>query len=93
MSEIPTLFVCSGDDGGPRIHPCRRVQESLRAEGVKFDKHVVAGKGSPFPFLREGSREDLEAATGSKKLPALQLADGTVIHGSRAIIGWAGRQK
>jgi hypothetical protein len=28
--EAPTLFVCHGDDGGPRMHPCRRVQEALR---------------------------------------------------------------
>src|SRR3954471_21177929 len=27
MPEQPTLFVCHGDDGGPRFHPCRRVQE------------------------------------------------------------------
>jgi hypothetical protein len=34
MAEIPTLFVCHGDDGGPRVHPCRRVQEALRAAGT-----------------------------------------------------------
>jgi len=33
MAETPTLFVCHGDDGGPRIHPCRRVQEALRVFG------------------------------------------------------------
>jgi glutathione S-transferase len=22
MPEKPTLFVCHGDDGGPRFHPC-----------------------------------------------------------------------
>ena len=31
MAETPTLYVCHGDDGGPRRHPCRRVQEALRA--------------------------------------------------------------
>gem|GEM_PF-551285 len=93
MTETPTLFVCHGDDGGPKVHPCRRVQEALRAKGIDYEKTVVAGKGSPFPFLRKGSREDLEAETGSKKLPALKLADGTVIHSSRAIIAWIGRQK
>jgi hypothetical protein len=29
MAEIPTLFVCHGDNGGPRMDPCRRVQEAL----------------------------------------------------------------
>jgi glutathione S-transferase len=84
----PTLYVCHGDDGGPRVHPCRRVQEALRAEGIEYDK-VIAAHGSPIPFLRKGSRDDLVAATGSKKLPALKLADGTVITNSRAIIAWA----
>lgn len=84
----PTLYVCHGDDGGPRVHPCRRVQEALRAAGIEYEK-VVAAHGSPIPFLRKGSREELEKATGQKRLPALQLADGTVITPSKAIIKWA----
>lgn len=85
--DQPTLYVCDGDDGGPRIHPCRRVQEALRGAGIKYDK-VVAAHGSPLPFLRKGSRHELEAATGSKKLPTLKLSDGTVITNSRAILAW-----
>jgi glutathione S-transferase len=92
MAETPTLFVCHGDDGGPRIHPCRRVQEALRAAGIEYDK-VLAAHGSPIPFLRKGSREELRAATGEEKLPALKLADGTVITHSRAIFSWIGEQK
>jgi hypothetical protein len=42
MTETPTLFVCRGDDGGPRVHPCRRVQEALRAADIKYKK-VIAG--------------------------------------------------
>jgi glutathione S-transferase len=87
MSEIPTLFVCHGDDGGPRIHPCRRVQEALRSASIDYEK-VIAGHGSPIPFLRKGSRDELQAATGSTKLPVLKLADGTVIAPSRAIFSW-----
>jgi len=87
MSEAPTLFVCHGDDTGPRFHPCRRVQEALRAAGIEYDK-VLAGHGSPILFLRKGSREELRAATGSTKLPALKLPDGTVITHSRAILKW-----
>ena len=85
MAETPTLFVCHGDDGGPRMHPCRRVQEALRAKGIEYEK-VIAGHGSPLPFLRKGSREELRAATGATKLPALKLPDGTVIAHSRAIL-------
>ncbi|MFZ0090539.1 MAG: glutathione S-transferase N-terminal domain-containing protein [Solirubrobacteraceae bacterium] len=86
-AQTPTLFVCHGDDGGPRIHPCRRVQEALRAAGIDYTK-VIAGHGSPLPFLRKGSRDELQAATGDTKLPALKLADGTVITRSRAILAW-----
>jgi glutathione S-transferase len=92
MAEVPTLFVCHGDDGGPRIHPCRRVQEALRAAGIEYDK-VIAGHGNPIPFLRKGSRDELVAATGSKKLPALKLPDGTVHTHSRAILSWVDQQK
>jgi glutathione S-transferase len=92
MAENPTLFVCHGNDGGPRIHPCRRVQESLRAAGIEYDK-VIAGHGSPIPFLRKGSRDQLQAATGATKLPALKLPDGTVITQSRAILAWIAEQR
>lgn len=91
MAEIPTLYVCHGDDGGPRIHPCRRVQEAMRAKGIEYEK-VIAAHGNPFPFLRKGSREDLRAATAGTKLPALRLPDGTVISHSRAILAWVGEQ-
>ena len=87
----PTLYVCHGDDGGPRMHPCRRAQEALRAAGVDYEK-VIAAHGSPIPFLRKGSREELRAATGDTKLPTLKLADGTVLKNGRAIIAWAGQQ-
>lgn len=92
MAENPTLYVCHGDDGGPRIHPCRRVQQALRAAGIPYDK-VIAAHGSPIPFLRKGSREELRAATGAEKLPALKLPDGTVITHSRAILSWISSQK
>jgi glutathione S-transferase len=87
MPDKPTLYVCHGDDGGPRIHPCRRVQEAMREAGIEYEK-VIAGHGHPIPFLRKGSRDELQAATGTDKLPTLQLGDGTVIVHSRAILGW-----
>ena len=87
----PTLYVCDGDEGGPRVHPCRRVQEAMHAKGIAYEK-VIAGHGSPIPFLRKGSRDELEAATGASKLPALKLPDGTVITHSRAILAWVDQQ-
>jgi hypothetical protein len=92
MAEKPTLFVCHGDDGGPRIHPCRRVQEALRSAGIEYDK-VVAAHGNPFPFMRKGSREELREATGDTKLPALKLADGTMVTHSKAIFAWIEQQR
>ncbi len=91
MSSTHTLYVCHGDDEGPRMHPCRRVQEALQAAGVAHAK-VIAAPGHPIPFLRKGSRDDLEAATGIRKLPVLVLADGSVLEQSRAILRWVGAQ-
>jgi len=91
MAEIPTLYVCHGDDGGPKVHPCRRVQEALRAKGIRYEK-VIAARGNPVSFLRRGSREELRAATGSTSLPALKLPDGTVLTHSRAILAWVAAQ-
>ena len=89
--EKPTLYVCHGDEGGPKIHPCRRVQEELAAAGIEYEK-IVAAHGSPIPFLRKGSRDELRAATGGERLPALKLTDGTVIAPSRAIFAWIAQQ-
>lgn len=88
----PTLYVCDGDDRGPGLHPCRRVQKALRKAGIEYDK-VIAGHGSPFPFLRKGSREALREVTGTTELPTLKLVDDTVLINPRAILDWVGRQK
>jgi hypothetical protein len=91
ITETPTLFVCDGDDGGARIHPCRRVQEALRAADIHYEK-VIAGHCNPLPFLRNESREHLRAATGATKLPALELPDGTIVTHSRTILAWIDTQ-
>lgn len=88
---IPTLYVCHGDDGGPKMHPCRRVQEAMQAAGIQYEK-VIAAHGSPIPFLRKGSREELREATGDTKLPAMKLPDGTVLTHSRQILAWVKEQ-
>jgi glutathione S-transferase len=88
---LPTLYVCHGDDGGPRLHPCRRVQEAMRAKGIAYDK-VIAGHGSPWPWRRQGPRDELREATGAEKLPTLKLPDGTVLTHSRAILAWVKEQ-
>lgn len=89
--DIPTLYVCHGDTGGPRMHPCRRVLEAFDEAGIAYEK-VIAGHGHPIPFLRKGTRDELVAKTGDDKLPTLVLPDGTVIKHSRAILAWAREQ-
>jgi glutathione S-transferase len=90
--STPTLYVCHGDEGGPRIHPCRRVQDALHTAGISYDKKVAA-HGSPIPFLRKGSREELFLATGTKALPTMRLPDGTVLAHSKAILTWISDQQ
>jgi glutathione S-transferase len=85
-NAIPTLFVCHGDDGGPRFHPCRQVHEALRGAGIEYTT-VIAGRGSPLPFLRP-PRPELLRETGTEKLPTLKLPDGTVLIHPRAILSW-----
>lgn len=63
----------------------------MRGAGIEYEK-VVAAHGSPIPFLRKGSRDELKAQTADRKLPALRLPDGTVITHSRAILSWVKRQ-
>lgn len=92
MAPKPTLYVCHGDDGGPRMHPCRRVQEAMREAGIDYEK-VLAAHGSPLPFLRKGSRDELKDLTGQTGLPVLKLADGTVIAHSRGILAWVREQR
>jgi glutathione S-transferase len=92
MAEDLILFVCHGDEGGPKAHPCRRVQEALHEKGIEYEK-VIAGHGHPVPFLRKGSREDLRAHAGDTKLPALKLPDGTVLKHSKEILSWVSSQE
>lgn len=40
-AELPTLYVCHGDEGGPRVHPCRRAQEAMHAKGIGYDKVIA----------------------------------------------------
>ncbi len=63
----------------------------MHQAGIKYEK-IVAAHGSPIPFLRKGSRDELREATGREKLPALRLTDGTVINPARAILGWVDEQ-
>jgi glutathione S-transferase len=88
MPDKPTLHVCHIDQGGPKLHPCRRAEEALVAAGVDHEK-VVFGKNKPFGLFTAGTRPELKAMSGQEKLPVLELPDGTTVIGGAAIIAWA----
>jgi hypothetical protein len=88
MPQKPTLHVCSLDDGGPKVHPCRRAHEALVDAGIDHDKSVFA-KNKPFGFGTRGTRPELKAISGQEKLPVLELQDGTTVNGGGKIVAWA----
>jgi hypothetical protein len=92
MPEKPTLYVCHGDERGAPMHPCARVQKEMQKSGIEYEK-VIGGQGNPIPFLRKGSRDELRAATGQEKLPAMKLSDGTVLTHAREIMSWIKEQR
>ena len=51
-------------------HPCWRVQEALDEMGVEYE--IVK---APWPF--RGRRAAVIAGTGQRKVPAIELEDGT----------------
>jgi hypothetical protein len=91
-TQRPTLYVCHGDEQSPRFHPCGKVQVAMREAGIEYDK-VIGGHGHPIPFLRKGTRDEVEEATGDTKLPSLKLADGTVLTHSKQILRWVEGQR
>lgn len=88
MPGKPTLHVCSIDDAGPKIHPCRRAHESLVAAGIAHER-VIAAKNKPFGLGTKGTRPELKALSGQEKLPVLELLDGTTVNGGGKIVAWA----
>ncbi len=64
----------------------------MKEAGIQYEK-VIAGHGSPIPFLRKDDRQELRQQTGDTKLPTLQLPDGTTLKNSRAILNWVKEQR
>jgi glutathione S-transferase len=84
-----TLHTCHFRDlGGSLGHPCGRAAKALRDHGHAVEVHVAA-TGRPFGIATAGRRPELKALSGQEKLPVLELADGTTVNGSGAIIEWA----
>jgi glutathione S-transferase len=88
MPDKLTLYVCHIDEGGPRPHACKRVQQALRSAGHDFEK-IVFARGRPFGLFTKGRRPELRAMSGQEQLPVLMLPDGSTVNGSASIIAWA----
>jgi glutathione S-transferase len=82
-----TLYTCSLDDGGPKMHPCRKVHEAFKDAGVEYETDVF-DKNRPMGLFTKGKRPELKEMTGQEKLPVLKLEDGSFITGSKNIIEW-----
>jgi hypothetical protein len=91
MAETPTLYVCHGDDGGPRRYPWRRVQEALRAAGIDYEK-VIAAHGIRSRSSARARGMSCARRPETRSWQALKLPGGTIITHSPAILAWISRQ-
>ena len=82
------LYTCSLDEGGPKLHPCRKAHEALDEAGHSYTAEVF-DKNRPMGLFTKGKRPQLEEMTGQEKLPVLELPDGSFVTGSGNIIDWA----
>ncbi len=88
MPDTLTLYVCSVDQRGVKVHPCRQAHIALTEAGHPHDK-VVFDKGHPFGLFTTGKRPELKKMSGQEKLPVLVLPDGHAICGGKNIVAWA----
>ena len=92
MAEKPTLFVLTRRrrrPAAPSLSPCAGSASRRRHRLRQGDRR----QRQSYPLPAKGSRDKLREATGTKKLPALKLADGTVITHSKPILSWIDQQK
>jgi len=83
------LYICYGTFQTPRPggHPCANAYVALREAGHEFETNKSYGFGL-LPAFTSG-RKRVKELTGQTWVPALELDDGTAIHGSHEIIAWA----
>ena len=64
LHRCPNTFVKIG------AHPCWKVEKALQDAGIEYE--VVKGP------LRRGKRDELEALSGQRVYPVIEMPDGTV---------------
>jgi len=86
------LYVCYGTFRSPRPggHPCGNAYRALRSAG--HDPQVIKSYGLgllPDALNQTSGRRRVKELTGNSWVPALELDDGEVVDGSKAIVEWA----
>ena len=82
------LYVCWGTFGGD-WHPCSRAHEALRAAGHDVEVKRTYGSGRLPLLLNTPQRRSVARLSGDQWVPVLELDDGSVVNGTRAIVEWA----
>ena len=91
MADMPTLYVCHGDNKGGEAAPVRpRAGRAARKGHRVREGDRRAGQPDPVPAQRLA--RGAASATGKTALPVLKLPDGAVIAPSRAILSWIKQQ-
>lgn len=88
MADDLILDTCEIDDGGAKIHPCRRAHDALREAGHEYET-VIMDRNRPLGWGAKGTRPELKRISGQEKLPVLKLGDGSTVNGSGKIVKWA----
>lgn len=88
MPEGLTLYTCSIDRGGPKLHPCHKAHDALTEAGHTYET-IVFDDNKPFGLRTKGKRPKLKEISGQEKLPVLQLPDGSTVNGGGKIANWA----
>ena len=87
------LFVCYGTwKPAPRPggHPCGVAYHALKDAG--YDPKIIRAYGSgllPGIFNRTPGRKEVKELVGNYWVPVMVTEDGTIIQGSKEIVGWA----
>ena len=67
----PVLHRCPNTFVKLDAHPCWKVEKALQEQGIDYE--VVKGP------LRRGKRDELEALSGQRIYPVIELPDGAAI--------------
>jgi hypothetical protein len=82
------LHTCGMTDKGAPMHPCAKAISAVRDAG--YDPEIaVAGGYKVLGFTRRGKRDHIRELTGQEDVPVLEVGDGTVVTGTKAIVDWA----